>query len=106
MDILEFFLHSIHVLNRVRIIKFFFLLLDLPIKFDEVEFSGQRFKFRLVVSCGELCLDLIKKWTDDGLDKGSCEFDRIRLLDNDGEDDILMHLIKDTEVRIVNMSQH
>lgn len=61
MDILKFFLHSIHVLDRVRIIELFLLLLDLPIKLDEVELSGQRFKLRLVIRCGELCLDLIKK---------------------------------------------
>lgn len=36
MDILEFFLHPIHVLDRVRIIVLLLLLLDLAIELDEV----------------------------------------------------------------------
>lgn len=54
---------------------------------------------------GELCLDLIEKQRDDGLDKGTSKFDGIRLLDNDREDDIIMHLVKDTELRVVDMLQ-
>ncbi len=94
MNILKIFFHSIYIFSRIRILKLFFLLLYLPIKFDKIQFRINQLQFRLIQRSSKMRFNFIKKGCNKCLQKSSRQLNGILFINNNSKYNIIMYFIE------------